>query len=118
MEESTGTQGPRRKDVPMSDSSSAHDGPAASAPADAPTSAPGTDRLVGATYAFMVEWVEQVVAEHRPGLDGREIATLVHTAGLGVLAQTLGGRDVARPVLSALFRLISGGELYPAPDRA
>ncbi|HEY6377589.1 MAG TPA: TetR/AcrR family transcriptional regulator [Candidatus Dormibacteraeota bacterium] len=75
---------------------------------------PGTDRLVGDTYALLVTWVEGVVAEHRPGLDGREIATLVHTAGLGVLAQAMGGRDVARPVLSALFRLISGGdELYP-----
>lgn len=76
---------------------------------------PGTDRLVGQTYAMLVNWVEGVVAEHRPGLDGRETATLVHTAGLGVLAQALGGRDVARPVLSALFRLITGGdELYPA----
>lgn len=74
---------------------------------------PGTDRLISGTYRLMITWVEDVLAEHRPGLDGREIATLVHTAGLGVLAQAAAGRDVARPVLRALFRLVCGGELFP-----
>ena len=75
---------------------------------------PGVDRLIGGVQTGLMEWVEAIVTEHLGGSDGREVASLVHAAGLGVLVQAGAGRSVARPVLSALYRLLTGGELYGA----
>lgn len=75
---------------------------------------PGADRMVQATYALLVGWVERVLAE-KPGvgISGRQAALLVHATGLGVLSQAASGRNVARATLGALYRVLGCGDLHP-----
>lgn len=79
---------------------------------------PGQDTLGHASQQRFVGWMESVLAEYDAGTPGRDVAALVHTAGLGVLVHAASGHpEMARPVLAALLRLLGGGELYP-PDPA
>jgi len=75
---------------------------------------PGQDALGHASQQRFVGWVESVLNEYDAGAGGRDVAALVHTAGLGVLVHAAAGHpEMARPVLGALLRLLGGAELYP-----
>jgi len=71
----------------------------------------GADRLVGTAHDRLVGWLEQVVSERDGPPASRDLATLVHAAGLGVLGQAAAGYNVARPALGALLALLGGGDL-------
>jgi AcrR family transcriptional regulator len=73
---------------------------------------PGQFDLGQATQKRMVHWISAILAEGDASAETRELVALIHAAGLGVLVQAAaGGASTARPVLSALLRLIGAGPL-------
>jgi TetR/AcrR family transcriptional regulator, cholesterol catabolism regulator len=79
---------------------------------------PGQADLGPATQQRMVHWIAEILAEGGASAETRDLVALIHAAGLGVLVQAAAGTAVARPVLTALLRVIGGGELeLPPPSR-
>ncbi len=75
---------------------------------------PGQADLGPATQQRLVHWIAEILAgSEASGLavDTADLVALIHAAGLGVLVQASAGASTARPVLSALLRVIGGGEL-------
>jgi TetR/AcrR family transcriptional regulator, cholesterol catabolism regulator len=80
---------------------------------------PGQADIAPATQQRLVHWITEIMAEGGTSPEQRDLVALIHAAGLGVLVQTsAGGPSTARPVLSALLRLIGGEGLeLPAASR-
>jgi AcrR family transcriptional regulator len=76
---------------------------------------PGQADLGPATQRRFVHWIAEILAEGGAAPETRELVALIHAAGLGVLVQTAAGASTARPVLTALLRVIGGGELELPP---
>jgi AcrR family transcriptional regulator len=72
---------------------------------------PGQADLAAATQQRMVQWISSIVAERGDDAETRELVALINAAGLGVLVQASLGVSTARPVLSALLRVLGGGSL-------
>jgi AcrR family transcriptional regulator len=78
---------------------------------------PGQADLGPATQQRMVQWISEILAEGGASPGTQDLVALVHAAGLGVLVQSAAGPSTARPVLTALYRLIGGGSLELPPPR-
>jgi AcrR family transcriptional regulator len=76
---------------------------------------PGQADLGPVTQQRFVHWIAEILAEGGAEPETRELVALIHAAGLGVLVQTAAGASTARPVLTALLRVIGGGELELPP---
>jgi AcrR family transcriptional regulator len=78
---------------------------------------PGQADLGPATQQRMVQWISEILGARAGDSGAAELVALIHAAGLGVLVATAAGQSTARPVLTALFRAIGGGELQLPPPR-
>ena len=74
---------------------------------------PGQETLGHAAHERFVTWLQSMLTGPDAAPDSGDIVDLVVTVGFGILVQAASGYDVARPVLSALLRLLGGGDLYP-----
>ena len=76
---------------------------------------PGQADLAPAAQQRMIHWISEILPSGAASAEGRELVALVHAAGLGVLMQSAAGPSSARPVLTALYRLLGAGELRLPP---
>jgi len=74
---------------------------------------PGQAALGHAAHQRFVSWLQSMLTGQDASPAAGDVVDLVVTVGFGILVQAASGHDVARPVLSALLRLLGGGELYP-----